>query len=112
MDEDSMDLALVRALRARGVDVETAAEAGMIDRSDAAHLDFASGHERVLFSFNVRDFHQLHTDYLAQGKTHSGIIVGRQQRYSIGEQMRRLLRMEAAVSADSMLNRIEFLSNW
>lgn len=107
-----MDLALLRGLRARGVDVETAAEAGMINRSDSAHLDFARANERVLFSFNVRDFYQLHTDYLAQGKTHAGIILARQQRYGIGEQMRRLLRMHAALSADSILNRLEFLSNW
>jgi post-segregation antitoxin (ccd killing protein) len=31
MDEDSMDQALVRALRARGVDVKTALEEGMRD---------------------------------------------------------------------------------
>jgi hypothetical protein len=107
-----MDLALVRALRARGVDVATATEAGMIDRPDADHLDFASRNERVLFSFNVRDFYQLHMGYPAQGKSHAGIIVGRQQRYGIGEQMRRLLRIEAAKSAASMLNQLEFLSNW
>ena len=34
MDEDSMDLALVRALRARGVDVTTALDQGMVQRSD------------------------------------------------------------------------------
>ena len=35
IDEDSMDRALVRALRARGVDVTTALEEGMIEREDA-----------------------------------------------------------------------------
>ena len=40
-DEDSMDKDLVRALRARGVDVATALEEGMIERDDADHLDFA-----------------------------------------------------------------------
>jgi hypothetical protein len=42
LDEDSMDNALVQALRARGVDVLTAYEAGMIGRVDADHLDFAT----------------------------------------------------------------------
>ena len=40
-DEDSMRHALVHALRACGIDVLTALEAEMIERSDAAHLDFA-----------------------------------------------------------------------
>ena len=34
LEEDSMSHALVRALRARGVDVVTALEKGMIERDD------------------------------------------------------------------------------
>ncbi len=34
LDEDSMDQALVRALRARGVDVETALSTGRLRRPD------------------------------------------------------------------------------
>jgi hypothetical protein len=39
IDEDSMDRALLRALRARGVDVITALEEGMTEREDTEHLD-------------------------------------------------------------------------
>ena len=35
IDEDSMDHALVRALRARGVDVVTALDVGLIERADS-----------------------------------------------------------------------------
>ena len=73
-DEDSMQRSLVRALRARGVDVITALDAGMIEREDAEHLDYATEQGRVLCSFNVGDFYRLHSDYLAQGKPHAGII--------------------------------------
>lgn len=38
LDEDAMDQALVRALRARGDDVMTAQKAGMIERSDTDQL--------------------------------------------------------------------------
>ena len=48
-----MSRALARALRARNVDVTTALEQDMIERSDAAHLDYATAQGRVLFSFNV-----------------------------------------------------------
>jgi hypothetical protein len=43
-DEDSMHRSLVRALRARGVDVITALDAGMIERADA--VLFSRGAER------------------------------------------------------------------
>ena len=112
MDEDSMDHALVRALRARGVDVMTALEAGMIERRDADHLEFAASEHRVLCTFNIADFYRLHTECLARGESHDGIILVPQQRYSVGETMRRLLRLVAAVSSDAMKNRAEFLSVW
>jgi predicted nuclease of predicted toxin-antitoxin system len=111
-DEDSMHRSLVRALRARGVDVVTALDAGMIERADAEHLDYATGQGRVLCSFNVGDFYRLHTDYLSQGRPHAGIILMRQQYYSVGEQMRRLLRLIASKPADEMENWVEFLSAW
>ncbi|MBF2027228.1 MAG: DUF5615 family PIN-like protein [Oscillatoriales cyanobacterium C42_A2020_001] len=79
-----MDKALVNALTARGVDVITAGDAGMIGRSDEAHLDFAASVGRVLYTFNRGDFYQLHTKYLAEGKNHAGMILAKQQRYSIG----------------------------
>ena len=112
IDEDSMDRALVRALRARGVDVTTALEEGMIEREDAEHLNYATEQGRVLYSFNQEDFYRLHTTYLAQGKSHAGIILARQQHYSVGEQMRRLLRLIATRSAYEMKNWVEFLSAW
>jgi hypothetical protein len=112
LDEDSMDQALVGALRARGVDVVTAQEAGMNERSDADHLAFAAGQGRVLCTFNIGDFYELHSAYLARDAPHAGIILVPQQRYGIGEQTRRLLRLIATVPADAMKNRVEFLSAW
>ncbi len=112
MDEDSMDRVLVRALQARGVDVTTALDEGMIERSDAEHLDYATAQGRVLYTFNVADFYRLHMSYPAQGKSHAGIILARQQRYSVGEQMRRLLKLVATKSAEEMRNGVEFLYAW
>src|SRR5438552_5578056 len=100
LDEDSMDHDLVEALRLRGVDVATPAEVGMIEQPDEAHLARAAAEGRVLYSFNIQDFYRLHTDYLSAGQHHAGIILAQQQRYSIGEQMRRLLRIIAARSTE------------
>lgn len=111
-DEDSMDHSLVRALRARGIDVVTALEAGMIARRDIEHLDYAANQGRVLCTFNVGDYYLLHSEYVARGKRHAGIILMRQQHYSLGEQMRRLLRLIASRSAIEMANAVEFLGAW
>lgn len=111
-DEDSMDHDLVQALGARGVDVVTALDTGMIEVPDEEQLNWATMHERVLYSFNVGHFYHLHTDWLAQGRPHAGIILAPQQRYAVGDQMRRLLRLIAARSAEDMRNRVEFLGAW
>lgn len=112
LDEDAMDSDLVRALRLRGVDLTTALDAGLISSADEGHLKYAIASERTLYSFNVGDFMALHTSYLAAGKPHAGIILGQQQRYSVGEQMRRLVRLVQMRSAESLRNRVEFLSAW
>ncbi len=106
-----MDKALVNALKARGVDVITAGDAGMIGCSDEDHLDFATSVGRVLYTFNRGDFYQLHTKYLAEGKFHVGIILAKQQRYSIGQQMRQLLEIIGTKSTEEMQNNVEFLKD-
>jgi len=111
-DEDSMTRGLVMALRARGVDVLTALEADRIERPDEEHLEYATSQGRVLCSYNVADFYRLHTTYLQTSRTHARLILVRQQQYSIGEQMRRLLRLMATRSPKVMRNRVEFLSAW
>jgi hypothetical protein len=111
-DEDSINHPLTRALRARKIDVVTALEAGTLGLDDPAQLDYAAREGRVFFSYNIGDFSQLHTIYLTEGKNHAGIIVAPQQRYGIGGELRRLLTLIAALSAEDMRNRFEFLSQW
>jgi len=112
IDEDSMSHAFVRALRSRNVEVITAFEAGMIECTDLQHLTFAAEHDCVLYTFNVRDFYALHIGFLNEDKSHAGLILARQQHYSVGEQTRRVLKLIANRSAEEMLNRVEFLSSW
>lgn len=111
-DEDAMDGDLVHALRIRGVNVTSALDQGMVRRSDTDHLEFATSQGYVLYSFNMGDFQQLHSEYLIQGKHHSGIVLCQQQRYSLGEQMRRLLSIVGRVSAEEMRDSLIFLSAW
>jgi hypothetical protein len=110
MDEDSMDQRLVRALRARGADVQTALDANMIARPDADHLRHATEQERVLYTFNVADFYELHTQVVRDDRTHAGLLLAPQQQHTIGEQMRRILHLGQQFSAKDMENRVFFLN--
>ncbi len=84
----------------------------MIEREDDEHLEYATAQGRVLYSFNIADFCRIHTTWLGQSRSHSGIILALQRQFSIGEQIRRLLRVMAARSPGEMRDRVEFLSAW
>ena len=112
IDEDSMSHALVDALRARGVDVVTPLDAGTMGWQDEDQLQFAADSGRAIFSCNVGDFFGLHTEWQNLGRNHAGIVLAQQQQFAIGDLMRRLLKLLANKSAESMHNQVEFLSAW
>lgn len=112
IDEDVMDDDLVQALRLRGTDIHTALEAGLVGKPDEEQLIHAAEAGRILYTFNVGDFMHLHGEYMSADRMHADIIFGDQQRFSVGEQMRRLLRILALRSAEEMQNGYEFLSAW
>jgi hypothetical protein len=112
IDEDSIDEDFVQALRFHNVDVLTVADVGMLHRSDDEQLKWARENNRVIFSFNVKDFYQLHSQLIEQGRSHAGMILAPQQRYGIGELMRRVLRLIDVKTAEEMQGQVEFLSNW
>jgi len=112
VDEDAMDGDLVRGLRSRGIDIVTATDVNMVCRPDEQHLKWATAQNRVLYSFNVADFHEIHTEWMTAGRMHSGIVLAQQKRYSTGEQIRRLTRLMNVFSGEEMENREEFLNRW
>lgn len=112
LDEDSMRRSLVFGLRARNVDVLTAADADMINRQDESHLITAAASGRMLFTYNTADYCALHQRWMNSERTHAGIIVAPQQQYSVGEELRRIMRLISRCTAEQMQNRLEFLSSW
>ncbi|HEX6898498.1 MAG TPA: DUF5615 family PIN-like protein [Thermoanaerobaculia bacterium] len=112
LDEDTMERALLLALRTRGLDVESVLDADRSGYSDLEQLEYAAAHERVPYTNNVGDFHRLHWEFMDSGRSHSGILLVPQQRYSVGEQLRRVMHLASSLSAEQMKNRLEFLSSW
>ncbi|WP_103669510.1 DUF5615 family PIN-like protein [Pseudanabaena sp. BC1403] len=109
-DEDALQSALVSALKNSKVDVVTVADAARFSFSDEEQLIWAKEQSRVVYSFNMGDFQNLHHVFIAKGIEHSGIILAPQQRYSIGEQLRGLLKLISQKSAEDMVNQLIFLS--
>lgn len=112
LDEDADAHALLKALRDRGLDVSSSRELRLLRWTDEKQLAWAMSEARVIYTYNAADFCRLHTEILREQHHHAGIIIGDQQTLSIGEEMRRLLRISEARSANDLRDRIEFLSNW
>lgn len=112
LDEDAQAENLLKSFRRHNTDVPATNEAGMEGSSDLEQIEFAASQNRTIYTLNVRDFLPLQYEFLQNNQTHSGIILGEQGRFGVGEQMRRLLRIVEAKSAEEMQNNLEFLSNW
>ena len=112
LDEDTIQKGLVKALRNAAVDVTTTAEENKLGFSDEQQLIWAANQKRVIYTFNVEDFCRLHSIFLKENRSHGGIILGTQQRYSIGQQLRGILKLISKKSAEDMINQLEFLGNY
>jgi hypothetical protein len=112
LDEDTDAHALLNGLRHRGWDVTSSRERNLLESSDEEQLLWAAEQGRVLYTYNASDFCRLHAQFLRQGRGHAGIIIGDQQTVSVGEEIRRLIRLGQTRSAAEIVGTLEFLSNW
>lgn|SRR5262249_55579874 len=102
--DEHISSAIALALRRRGIDVTTTAEAGMLGAEDIAHLDFARKSGRVMVS-NDDDFLRLH----ANSYPHAGIAYCKQGARSVGEMIHTLILIYELMSPDEMIGQIVYL---
>ena len=112
LDEDCQSAALATALRQHGMEVVTTNEANIVGADDDAQLEHAARHPATIVTNNIRDYTELHAQWLAQGRSHAGIVLFPQQEYSIGEVVRRLAHLRRTLSSEEMQGRLEWLSSW
>ncbi len=98
------------ALRRAGVDAVSTPEAGPLAQSDESQLEWAVAEGRVLITFNVGHFANLHARWMKEGRHHAGLIVSWQR--PVGDVIRRVLNLAGVLDAEAMCDRIEFLSDW
>jgi uncharacterized protein with PIN domain len=105
-DEDVSKL-VATLLRARGFDVTTTIEQGMLSRSDSQQLAYAASVDRCLLTHNRVDFERLHLEYMTAGWEHSGIIVIPQKNaYEIAQRAAILLN---TLTADEIANQLLYV---
>lgn len=90
----------------------TVADASRLGLPDEEQLVWATEQKRVIYSYNMGDFCRLHRDFMVKARIHTGIILVSQRDYSIGQQLRGLLKLVADTSAESMVSQLVFLSDY
>ena len=108
-DEDVAG-AIAKALKRRGFEVSTTPEHGNSELTDEEQLEFATSIRAAILTHNVQDFPRIHYKFMEKGLAHQGVLVTKQ--ISIGEIVKRLLRLAAKLTAEDMEDRLEYLSNW
>ena len=108
-DEDVYS-AVAQGLHQAGWDALSTPQAGRLAESDESQLHFAASEGRVLVTFNVAHFVQLHSAWLSANEHHAGIVVSSQR--PVGDTLRRLLALAAALDAATMRDRLEYLGDW
>lgn len=111
--DEVIPVALAEVLNQYGYDIITAKEADMLGKDDNEQLEFASSRGRVILTFNIKDFTKLHKEWLANGKSHSGIIVSPEIRMTQFRHLLNLcLRVLNGVTSEEMLNCLYFLQEF
>lgn len=109
LDED-VHKRLAAALRLRNFDAVSAHEIDRLGLDDEKQLELAASLGRALFTFNARDYIQLHLQWLREGRQHAGIIVSDQT--VIGVVVRRLLNLLNRVTPEQMRNQLFWLQTF
>lgn len=95
---------VARGLRSHGIDVTTTVEAGLRTSSDEAQLAFAASEGRVLVTHDAGFLRMA-----GAGVQHAGIAYCHRTARTAGEMIRTLILMHELLTADEVIDRVEFL---
>jgi predicted nuclease of predicted toxin-antitoxin system len=102
--DEHVPTAVAEALRRRGIDAVTTAEAGLLGASDVEQLRQAAANGRVLVTHDP-DYLRLHQ----RGFSHAGIAYCRQGARSVGQLVAGLVLIYDTLDTSMMNGRVEFL---
>ncbi|MCB0253762.1 MAG: DUF5615 family PIN-like protein [Anaerolineae bacterium] len=101
---------LVQIFFQEGYDVVHIVDLGGRGMSDIDVMALAAQENRVILTFNSRDYVPLAIDWFEQGKDHPGVLLSPE--LSRGELQRRVRLFLEQTAADDMRNQIRWLSDF
>ena len=106
LDED-VSVLVGTLLQARGFNIATVRDMGLLGRDDSDQLAQAVLSERCMVTHNRVHFEQLHRQYITNGRPHFGIIIaGRRSPYEVA---RRLAVLLNTLTADEFENQLFYV---
>ena len=105
--DENVHKQVASALRIRGYDVISAHERENWGLSDSEQLDYATSQDRAVFTFDPRDFIQLHELYIDEEQDHFGIIVSDQM--SLGKTISKLSSLMIERDREQLKNALLWL---
>jgi hypothetical protein len=106
--DENVPVILASLLSAHGVDCLTARQAGNLSLSDEEQLVFTAKEQRVLFTFNCRDFLELAKNWHVAGRTHAGIILSKE--FSLSDLVRRFRHLVIHHRDHDLINKVLWVS--
>lgn len=109
LDED-VHTFIAEAVQLRGYEATTTRDQRRLGAEDPDQLAFTHQRGYTLVTYNVQDYPRLHYEWLTAEKHHAGIIVA--SRENPRRNIRALLNLLALVTAEEMVDQLEFLKFW
>jgi hypothetical protein len=99
-------------LRREGYEVVQARDVGNELLSDEDHLRWSSAHRMAIFTHDLKDYPPLAEKWFFEDREHAGIILSVQPGPGspYGVLLLRFLRLLETLTADDMVNRVEWLN--
>jgi hypothetical protein len=109
LDMDASRRGLYKALVEKGVDVTRTPNPDVPEgASDEYQLLWATSHQRVIFTHNIKDFLNLAKKH----PFHAGIILANQKSANVGQLIGALARIVDETTAESWVGQVRWISEW
>jgi predicted nuclease of predicted toxin-antitoxin system len=106
--DESVPVAIAAGLQWRSVAALSARDTDNLGLSDEEQLAYATAHQLVLFTHDT-DFLQLARQQARSPEGHGGVIYVHQDKFTIGECIRRLKELAELFELEDFRNHVEFL---
>jgi hypothetical protein len=109
LDMDASRKDLYKALLDRNLDVTRTPNKDMPENaSDEFQLLWASAHQRIIFTFNIKDFIKLSKKH----PFHAGILLANQKNTNVSELIDLLTKVLTITTPEEWLGQVRWIQDW